>query len=128
MLGERAREQRQLARAEELLGGSVEAIAVAGQSIVLVSALESLAAVFSVQGRPRHAAVLLGTAHTARGSASAHMRPTEPPDQELRRSLVRVLGTAAFDAAYGEGQQLSPTQALQAATSGQRDSSRPALT
>jgi hypothetical protein len=55
------------------------------------------------------------------------MRPTEPPDEELRRSLVRVLGTAAFDAAYGEGTRLSPTQALQVASSDQRDSSRPAL-
>jgi predicted ATPase/DNA-binding CsgD family transcriptional regulator len=122
LLGERAREQRQLSRAEELLGASVEAVAVAGESIVLASALEALAAVFSVQGRPRHAAVLLGTAHTAREAASAHMRPTEPPDQELRRSLIRVLGTAAFDAAYSEGQRLSPTQALQVASSDQRNS------
>jgi hypothetical protein len=97
----------------------VEATAIAGQSIVLVSALEALAAVFSAQGRPRRAAVFLGAAHTARESASAHMRPTQPPDQELRRSLVRVLGTEAFDAAYGEGKRLSPAQALQAVTSGQ---------
>ena len=114
MLGERAHEQRQLARAEELLCGSVAAVAVAGQSRVLVSALEALAAVACAQGRPRRAAVLLGTAHIARDSASAHMRPTHAPDQELRRSLARLLGSAAFDAAYGEGQRLSPTQALQA--------------
>ena len=41
ILGERAREQRQLARAEELLRGSVAAIVLAGQSIVLVNALEA---------------------------------------------------------------------------------------
>jgi predicted ATPase/DNA-binding CsgD family transcriptional regulator len=128
VLGERAREQRQLARAEELLCGSVEAIAIAGQSIVLVSALEALAAVFCAQGRARCAAVLLGTAHAARESASAHMRPTEPPDQELRRSLAGMLGAAAFETAYGEGKQLTPTQALQVALSNQRDSSSPALT
>ncbi len=128
MLGERAREQRQLARAEELLGGSVAAVAIAGQSIILVSALEALAAVLCAQDRPRPAAVLLGTAHAARDSATAHMRPAQPPDEELRRSLARVLGTAAFDAAYGEGKRLSPTQALQLASSGQRESSRPALT
>jgi predicted ATPase/DNA-binding CsgD family transcriptional regulator len=128
ILGERAREQRQLARAEELLHGSVAAIAMAGQSIVLVSALEALAAVFAAQGRPRHAAALLGAAHTARESASAHMRPARPPDEELRRSLARVLGTAAFDAAYGEGKQLPPVQALQAASPGHRDNSRPAIT
>lgn len=99
----------------------MEAIAVAGQSFVLVSALEALAAVLCAEGSPRCAVVLLGTAHAARESASAHMRPTQPPDQELRRTLVRALGTAAFDAAYAEGQRLSPTQALHAASSGQRD-------
>src|SRR6266568_4881922 len=118
MLGERAREQRQLARAGELLGGSVAAIALAGQSVVLVNALEALAAVLFAQGRLRRAAVLLGTAHAARESASAHMQPTEPPDEELRRSLTRELGAAAFDAAYGEGMRLSPTQALQVASPG----------
>ena len=128
ILGEWAREQRQLARAEELLRGSVAAIAMAGQSIVLVSALEALAAMFSAQGRPRHAAVFLGTAHTARESASAHMQPAQPPDEELRRSLARVLGAAAFDAAYGEGKRLAPVQALQLALSGHCDNSRPALT
>lgn len=66
MLGERAREQQQLARAEELLCASVAVIEMAGQSIVLVRTRESLADVFSVQGRPRHAAVLPGTAHRSR--------------------------------------------------------------
>jgi hypothetical protein len=128
MLGEWAHEQRQPVRAEELLRASVEAIALAGQSIVLVSALEALAAVLSAQGRPWPAAVLLGTAHTARESASAHMRPIQPPDQELRRSLVRTLGAAAFDTAHREGESLSPTQALQFASSDQPDSSWPART
>jgi predicted ATPase/DNA-binding CsgD family transcriptional regulator len=116
MLGQRAQEQRQLARAEELLGASVEAVALAGQSFVLVSALEALAAVLSAQGRPRPAAVLLGTAHTERESASAHMRPIEPPDEELRQSLVRILGATAFDTAHAGGERLSPTQALQLAS------------
>ena len=127
LLGERAREQGQLARAEELLGRSVEAIATAGQSVILVSALEALAGVLSARGRPQHAAVLLGTAHTARESAPAHMRPTQPPDEDLQRSLARVLGTAAFAAAYREGKHLTPAQALQLVSSGQRDSSQPAL-
>ncbi|TDC53241.1 hypothetical protein E1212_06105 [Jiangella ureilytica] len=116
ILGERAYEQRRLADAERLLSASVAAIALAGQSFVLVRALESLASVYSAQGRWRPAAVILGTARTARESASAHMRPIQPPDEELRRSLVRVLGRAEFDAARAEGERLSPTQALRIAS------------
>jgi predicted ATPase/DNA-binding CsgD family transcriptional regulator len=115
ILGERAHQQGQPARAEELLRASVEAIALAGQSIVLVGALEALAAVVSAQGRPRAAAVLLGTAHIARESAGATMRPSRPSNDELRRSLMEILGAAAFDTAHAEGERLSPTQALQAA-------------
>jgi hypothetical protein len=57
--------------------------------------------------------MLLGTAHAARESATAHMRPIQPPDDELEQSLARVLGSAAFAAAYSEGERLSPAQALQ---------------
>ncbi len=55
------------------------------------------------------------------------MQPTQPPDGDLQRSLARVLGTAAFAAAYREGKHLTPAQALQLVSSGQRDSSQPAL-
>src|SRR5215475_2426305 len=124
ILGERAREQGQLGRAADLLGGSVAAITLAGQSIVLVTALEALAAVFSAQGQPRQAAVLLGTARAARESASAHTRPAQPPDQELRRSLIRMLGDAAFNDAHADGQRLSPAQALEVIRSLRRDPDR----
>lgn len=56
--------------------------------------------------------MLLGTAHAARHSASEHMRPIPPADEELRRTLVRDLGAAAFDTAHGEGVRLSPAEAL----------------
>jgi predicted ATPase/DNA-binding CsgD family transcriptional regulator len=115
MIGERAREQQQLDRAEELLIGSVEAIVVAGQSVTLIQALESLAAVHAGQGRPRQAAALLGTAQAARDSATAHMRPSGPPDKELRRSLVATLGPEGFVAAYAAGGALPPAQALRLA-------------
>jgi predicted ATPase/DNA-binding CsgD family transcriptional regulator len=127
MLGERAREKQQLARADKLLQASVEAVAVAGQSLELVRTLESLAAVRSAQQRPQSATVLLGTAHTARHSASDHMRPTTPPpDETLHRTLMRDLGAAAFHAAYGEGQRLLPTEALRLARFDEPEDSLPA--
>ena len=113
MLGERAREKQQLARADGLLQASVEASALAGQSFELVRALEALAAVRFAQGRPRSATVLLGTAHAARRSASKHMRPQPLPDTDLHRSLLLDLGAAAFDSAHREGERLSTAEALQ---------------
>src|SRR5262249_15635864 len=107
MLGEQAHEKRKLARAEELLRASVEAVAVAGPSVVRVRALEALAAVWSAQHRLRGAAVLLGAAHAARQSASEHMRPVPPPEEDLQRNLVQHLGDEAFDAAHREGERLS---------------------
>jgi predicted ATPase/DNA-binding CsgD family transcriptional regulator len=114
ILGERAHQQGHPARAEELLRASVEAVALAGQSIVLVNALEALAAAVCAQDRPHAAAVLLGTAHFARASAGTHMPLSRPPDGELRRSLLKILGTASFDTAHAEGERLSPAQTLQA--------------
>jgi predicted ATPase/DNA-binding CsgD family transcriptional regulator len=117
LLGERAREQRQFARAEELLRGSVEAAESAGEATVVVDALEALAAVLSAEDRPREAAVLVGAADTRRGSASSSRRPPQPPDKDLCRSLVRELGDAAFDEACSQGRSLSPAEALQITTS-----------
>jgi predicted ATPase/DNA-binding CsgD family transcriptional regulator len=125
VLGDRARVKGNLVRAEELLRASVEAVALAGQSFVLVWALEALAAVSSAQCKPRTAAVLLGTAHSARESTTAHMRPVQPSDQELRRTLQRVLGTPAFDRAHSEGKRLSPTEALRLAPFDETDNSSP---
>jgi len=44
------------------------------------------------------------------------MRPVEPTDEELHRSLVRILGATVLDAAHDEGERLSPAQALQLAS------------
>jgi hypothetical protein len=74
-----------VARAEELLRGSVQAIAVAGQSIVLVSALEALAAVFSAQDRPRRAA---GTGVPTRSSIDFPRRARN----SRGKSAVRTAG------------------------------------
>jgi hypothetical protein len=117
LLGERAREQQQFARAEALLRGSVEAAEAAGEGTVVVDALEALAAVPSAEHRPREAAVLVGAADAQRGSASSSRRPPQLPDEDLCRSLMRELGGAVFDDARTEGRSLSPTQALEITTS-----------
>jgi predicted ATPase/DNA-binding CsgD family transcriptional regulator len=116
ILGERAREQQHLDRADDLLRASVEAIMRAGQSVVLVQALESLAAVCAAQNHPREAAAILGAAHGARNSASAHMRPINPPDEQLHQSLEQILGTDAFDTAHAEGERTPLEQTLQLAS------------
>ena len=127
LLGERAREQQQFARAEDLLRGSVEAAESAGEGTVVVDSLEALAAVLSAEDRLREAAVLVGAADAQRGSASSTRRPPQPPDENLRRSLVRMLGRSAFDDARVEGRSLPPTEALQLTTSAQpaRNASSP---
>ncbi|MEV7808666.1 LuxR C-terminal-related transcriptional regulator [Microbispora sp. NPDC088329] len=119
ILGERAHEKQEPARAEELLRAAVEAVALAGQSFVLVSALEALAAVYAARHRPRSAAVLLGTAHRARETAGAHLRPIRPPDPELRHALIRALGAESFDSAHSRGEHLSPAEALRLVPSGE---------
>jgi predicted ATPase len=126
MLGVRAQEKRELARAEELLRASVEAIEQAGQSFVLVWALEALAGVFAARRRPLSAAVLLGAAQTARQSASEHMRPLPPSDEDLQSTVMRDLGTTAYDAAHAEGARLSPAEALGFTQSDDPDSAQPA--
>jgi predicted ATPase/DNA-binding CsgD family transcriptional regulator len=117
LLGERAREQQQLARADELLRASVEAAEPAGEATVVVDALEALAAVLAATDHPREAAVLIGAADTQRGSGSTSQRPPQPPDQNLRRSLIRGLGHTTFELAHTQGQSLSPTAALRHTTS-----------
>ena len=113
VLGMRAGQLGQLGHAEELLIESVEAVALAGQVRVLIDALDALAHLAAARGRPRHAAVLTGTAHIARESATPHMRPTPPPDERLRRRLIHALGAEAFHDAYREGGRLSATKVLQ---------------
>jgi predicted ATPase/DNA-binding CsgD family transcriptional regulator len=125
MLGVRAHEQRELARAEELLSASIEAVEQAGQSFVLVWALEDLAAVLAAQHRSQGAAVLLGAARSARQSASEHMRPIPPADEEAQRAVMRDLGAAAFNAAHNEGARLSPAEAVRLAQLDETDGYRP---
>lgn len=121
LLGRHAIERGDLARAEETLAACVRAVALAGQSRILVNALDALAELYAANRRPGSAAMLLGAAHAARESASAHMRPIQTNDGELRRSLVRALGAATFDRRYADGRRTPPTVALRHASSDSRD-------
>jgi predicted ATPase/DNA-binding CsgD family transcriptional regulator len=112
VLGVRARQLGRLTEAEDRLRECVKAIARAGQSRVLIDALDGLADVVAASGRPRPAAVVLGAAHHARANSAVHMRPNTPPDGALRQRLVEALGPAAFDEAYREGDRLSATEVL----------------
>ncbi|MFI7062490.1 ATP-binding protein [Kribbella sp. NPDC050124] len=112
VLGEWSFEQRDLTAAAQRLTASVEAVAQAGQSVILVRALEALAAVLAEQGHPRRAAIVLGTAAGARQSASGPVLHGEPPDEELRNSLVGALGEAEFVTAHSEGARVPPLQVL----------------
>ncbi|HKE51019.1 MAG TPA: hypothetical protein VKE25_05870, partial [Actinomycetes bacterium] len=112
VLGESARVNGELARAEELLRASVESIARAGRSAVLLWGLEALAAVFSTRSELYTAAVLLGVADGVRKAASGHVQSLGPPDDQLSRQLTQALGRDTFDAAHREGEQLTPIQWL----------------
>jgi hypothetical protein len=118
LLGQRAIELGDLARAEETLAACVRAVALAGQSRILVNALGALAELYAANRRPGPAAMLLGAAHAARESAGAHMRPLRTDDEELRHSLIRALGAATFDRRYADGQRTSPTEALRLSSLG----------
>lgn len=80
------------------------------------SQIRGRGAVGSATNRPREAAVLVGAADTQRGSGSTSQRPPQPPDQNLRRSLIRGLGRTTFDEAHTQGRSLSPTAALRLTT------------
>ncbi|MEV0283165.1 MULTISPECIES: LuxR C-terminal-related transcriptional regulator [unclassified Kribbella] len=112
LLGEWSFEQHDLATAAKQLAGSVEAVAQAGQSVILVRALDALAAVLAAQGHARQAAMVLGTAADARQSAGGPMLHDEPPDEELRTSLLDALGEAAFVTAHSEGSRVGALQVL----------------
>jgi hypothetical protein len=109
---------------------SADALLIAGDGLrVLAISREPLGVpgevVYPVYGLPvparedtaSTAAVLLGAAGAARDSAAGlHVRPIDPPDEELRRRLIGALGAAAFEGAHREGKGLTAAQALQAAS------------
>jgi hypothetical protein len=112
LLGRHAYQQDRLDHAADHLTAAIRAVALAGQSFVLVEALETLAAVNHAEGHHRHAAVLLGVSDTARRAADIHMRPLRSPDETLQQALANALGNDQFDSAVGEGRNTPAMDAL----------------
>jgi hypothetical protein len=54
------------------------------------------------------------------------MRPLPPSDEDLQSTVMRDLGTTAYDAAHAEGARLSPAEALGFTQSDDPDSAQPA--
>jgi hypothetical protein len=112
LLGRHAHHEGRLDAAADHLTAAIRAVALAGQSFVLVEALETLAAVYYAEGRHRHATVLLGVSDSARQTADIHLRPLRSPDETLLQALTNALGNDQFDAAIAEGRNTDATDAL----------------
>jgi DNA-binding CsgD family transcriptional regulator len=98
-------------RYEECL---VRARAIDDQEL-LITCLDGLAMVVSVQGEPAWAARLWGAAEVLRETIGAPLSPVEHAYSESAiLDAHRQLGERAFAAAWAEGRRMTPDQALQA--------------
>ncbi|GIH42999.1 SARP family transcriptional regulator [Microbispora corallina] len=97
-----------LARHAEAFGVARELGAVGD----VAQALSGLAAAVALDGRPRHAALLLGAAAGVRASAGIAISPAERGDTERATAAARAaLGDDAFAEALARGRELEPGEA-----------------
>jgi tetratricopeptide (TPR) repeat protein len=83
------------------------------QRVYIAEYLEGLAALQSAQGRPQVAARLWGAAEALREAVGSPMFPVDRAEYAPAIAAARTtLGEAAFAAAWAEGRQLTPQQAL----------------
>src|SRR5205807_3394915 len=86
-----------------------------GQKLNIASGLEGLASMVALQGEPTWAARLWGAADALRNAMGAPMATVERPDYEQAVATARLkLGEKVFAAAWAEGRNMSPEQALSA--------------
>ena len=100
--------------ATDLLRESLEGHQELGDRWRAASVLEALAEVMCAQGRLEPAACLFGAARAVREAISVPVPLCERADHEEGISTTRAkLGEAAFEAAFSEGQAMSPEQAIE---------------
>jgi predicted ATPase/DNA-binding SARP family transcriptional activator len=96
--------------AQELFERGLELSRELGFLSGIAYSLEGLAAMHAARGDGRRAAEVLGTAHVVGERSGVHLEPFE---QELHDRTVatarRLLGDAAFEAAFGTGEAAAPT-------------------
>ncbi len=91
------------------------AIARVGHKLNIASGLEGLASMVALQGEPTWAARLWGAADALRDAMGAPMATVERPAYEQAVAAARLkLGEKVFAAAWAEGRNMSPEQALSA--------------
>ncbi len=91
------------------------AIARVGHKLNIASGLEGLASMVALQGGPTWAARLWGAADALRDAMGAPMATVERPAYEQAMAAARLkLGEKVFAAAWAEGRNMSPEQALSA--------------
>ena len=101
-------EQGEQAAARDVLADALETAAASRDRPVTATVVETLAGLALLDGRPEHAAVLLGAGHGLRGVAD--QGSYDAP--RFRAGARNALGAGAFDAAYARGRALSPADAV----------------
>lgn len=77
------------------------------------AAIAAVAAVSMAEGHPRRAARLLGASQAMFEAHGFTPRPSDTPDINRTKSMVKdVLGSASFEAAWAEGQQMPMDEAI----------------
>ena len=112
-LGQLAAREGRLPEAAARLREALAGMAQTGTGVIIPDALEWLAPVLSAGGRPAAAARLLGAAAAGRRATHHRREHREEPAYERAVAAVRArLPADAFRAAWVEGEQLSPEQAV----------------
>jgi non-specific serine/threonine protein kinase len=106
-------EQDEVARAAALVGEALTLRWELGERWGIAEGLDGLAAVAVRRGHAAAAARWLGTAAVLRAATAIAQAPTERVAHERELARIRdVLGPIDFDAAWSQGQQMPPDQAV----------------
>ena len=101
-------EEREQAAARAVLADALETAAASHDRPVTATVVEMLAGLALSDGRPEHAAVLLGAGHGLRGVADQGSYDA----RRFRAAARKALQAEAFDVAYARGRELPPADAV----------------